>query len=110
MTILVVGGAFFLFFVFHGSQTGKSAVNIYGDGDLYESVPVGTERTVTIDRDGMKNVILIERDGVRMKSSTCRNQICVHTGKLLYSDTSVLDLNSWIVCLPNKVSVEVLIG
>ena len=108
--ILAAAGAIVLLYASHGSQTEKSTVNISVDGTLYESVPVGEERSVTIERNGNRNVILFERDGVRMLHSTCKNQICVNTGKLFYSDTGALDLNSWIVCLPNKVSVEVIVG
>ena len=108
--ILAAAGAMVFLYVSHGSQTKKSLVNIYVDGALYESVAAGEERSVTIEKNGNRNVILFERDGVRMLSSTCRNQVCVNTGKLYYSDTGVLDLNSWSVCLPNKVSVEVIIG
>ena len=92
------------------SVSGRDSVNIYVDGSLYESFPTGEEHIVTIERNGESNVILLEKDGVRMLSSTCRNQICVNTGKLYYADAEALDLNSWIVCLPNKVSVEVLPG
>ncbi len=106
--LLAAGAAALLLPGLRGSVSGRDAVNIYVDGALYESFPSGEEHTVTIERNGERNVILLEKDGVRMISSTCRNQICVHTGKLYYADAAALDLNSWIVCLPNKVSVEVL--
>lgn len=44
--------------------------------------------------------LLIEPDGIRMLSSPCKDQICVHTGKIRASGETV-------VCLPAKVSVSI---
>ena len=57
--------------------------------------------------DGKVNVIVIDSSGVRMESSTCKNQICVHHGTIDPNNADELLLDHWIVCLPNGVSVEV---
>ena len=51
--------------------------------------------------------IVIDESGVRMESSTCKNQICVHHSTIDPHAVDDLLLDRWIVCLPNAVSVEV---
>lgn len=93
-----------VFALTHHAQTGS--VNIYVGGELYESVPAGTEKTVVIRQDGGKvNTVEITASGVRMESSTCPNQDCVMKGTLPLSGSGLI--SDWIICLPNAVSVEV---
>ncbi|MDO4493199.1 MAG: NusG domain II-containing protein [Clostridia bacterium] len=90
-----------------GGKGAKGTVNIYVADELYASYPVAAPRTVTIEgEDGKVNVITIDGTGVVMASSTCSNQVCVNTGRISAEDSELFDLNNWIVCLPNRVSVE----
>ena len=45
-------------------------------------------------------------NGVRMESSSCKNQICVKQGTISLETADELALGRWIICLPNGVSVE----
>lgn len=58
----------------------------------------------TVMGDGNLPVtILVEPGGVRVSQSGCKDQICVKTGKLTYSGQTA-------VCLPAKVTVELISG
>ena len=103
--VLLAAGLLFLL-TRSGADPG-CRVDIYLDDVLYQSIRAGEETTVIIEREGKKNIILFEKDGVSMHSSSCKNQVCVNTGKLFYDDALMLELNRWIVCLPNGVSLEV---
>ena len=46
------------------------------------------------------NVVIIQDGIVYMKDATCKNQICVNTGKISKK-------GEMIVCLPNKVTVKI---
>ncbi|MDO4567705.1 MAG: NusG domain II-containing protein [Clostridia bacterium] len=82
-------------------------VNVYLDGELYRSLPYGEPAVLRIEQDtGEVNVIRITEQGVAMESSTCANQVCVHRGCV--SGVSHIAGDNWIICLPNRVSVEVL--
>lgn len=81
-------------------------VRVYVREELYAEVPVTSYQTLVVDQeDGKVNQITIDREGVHMASSTCKNQICVETG-VLRPGAEALAANNWIVCLPNGVSVE----
>lgn len=90
--------------IFYTTRRGGAAAKIYVNGDLYGTYPLAVNKTVTIDgADGAQNVVEIAGGEVFMKSASCRNQICVHTGKISKEGQSI-------VCLPNRVTVEVFGG
>ena len=83
-------------------------VTVYVGGEVYAKVSASDYQTITVDQgDGKVNVIVIDASGVRMDSSTCKNQICVRHGTIDPAQADELLLDHWIVCLPNGVSVEV---
>lgn len=89
-------------------ETTGATVTIYVGGSEYQKVSADDYQTITIDQgDGRVNVVVIDESGVRMESSTCKNQICVHHGVVDPREANELLLDNWIVCLPNGVSVEV---
>ena len=89
-------------------KSNAAQVTIYVGGAVYAQVSADDYQTITVDQgDGKVNVIVIDSRGVRMESSTCKNQICVHHGTIDPNNADELLLDHWIVCLPNGVSVEV---
>ena len=89
-------------------KTDAAQVTVYVGGAVYAQVSANDYQTITVDQgDGKVNVIVIDSSGVRMESSTCKNQICVHHGTIDPNKVDELLLDHWIVCLPNGVSVEV---
>lgn len=81
---------------------------IYVGGEVYQKLPLDEPAAITIDQgDGRVNVVVIDEAGVRMASSTCKNQICVLEGTLRPDEAEGLALGRWIVCLPNGVAVEI---
>ena len=105
--LLLALAAFFASRLF--TQTSSSAhVTVYVSGAVYAQVSASDYQTITVDQgNGKVNVIVIDESGVRMESSTCKNQICVHHGTIDPNNADELLLDHWIVCLPNGVSVEV---
>ena len=105
--LLLALAAFFASRLF--AQTSDAAqVTVYVSGAVYAQVSANDYQTITVDQGGGKvNVIVIDGSGVRMESSTCKNQICVHHGTIDPNNADELLLDHWIVCLPNGVSVEV---
>ena len=85
-----------------------ATVSVFVNGAEYAKVVADDYQTITVDQgDGKVNMIVIDQSGVSMKSSTCKNQICVHHGVIDPHQADELLLDHWIVCLPNGVSVEV---
>ena len=89
-------------------KTDAAQVTVYVGGAVYAQVSANDYQTITVDQgDGKVNVIVIDESGVRMESSTCKNQICVRHGTIDPHQADELLLDHWIICLPNGVSVEV---
>jgi hypothetical protein len=85
-----------------------ATVTVYVGGAVYQKASATDYQTITIDQgNGKVNVVVIDESGVYMKSSTCKNQICVHHGAIDPASADDLLLDDWIICLPNGVSVEV---
>lgn len=105
--LLLALAAFFSTRLF-AQENDTAKVTVYVGGAVYAQVSASDYQTITVDQGGGKvNVIVIDSRGVRMESSTCKNQICVHHGAIDPNNADELLLDHWIVCLPNGVSVEV---
>ncbi len=90
------------------TKTPGTTVTVYVQGEVYMRVPADAYQTITIDQgDGKVNVIVIDESGVRMESSTCKNQLCVRQGTIDPSRVDDVFGSNWIVCLPNGVAIEV---
>ena len=105
--LLLALAAFFSTRLF-AQENDTAKVTVYVGGAVYAQVSASDYQTITVDQGGGKvNVIVIDSRGVRMESSTCKNQICVHHSVIDPKNADDLLLDNWIVCLPNAVSVEV---
>ena len=85
-------------------------MKIYVGDELYKEISLSEDQTVIIEQQDCKNVIRIENGGVFMQESTCRNQDCIEQGTVTPENAGSRALGNWIICLPNKVSVELAPG
>lgn len=96
LLMLAVGGLLWLFL--RPDRTPDNAVvRITVDGELFGEYALDENREISI-RD--TNVCVIEDGSVYMKSADCPDQICVKTKAIRTGAGSI-------VCLPNKVVVEI---
>ena len=85
----------------------EDMVIIRVDDREYLRVPLSQPQTVTIEQeDGSVNVVEITERGAVMQSSTCHNQLCVHMGAVTLDNWEFRPNGAFIICLPNRVSVE----
>lgn len=71
------------------------------DGEIYREVSLNEDQRIEIKKEGVTVNVLDIRDGkADMKSATCPDKLCVHQNPVSKSGESI-------VCLPNKVVVEV---
>lgn len=77
------------------------------DGKEYKRVPLTAPQVVTIEQaDGCANVVEVTAQGAVMRSSTCDNQLCVGMGEVTVDNWPYRANQQFIICLPNRVSVE----
>ena len=85
----------------------EDTVIIRVDDREYLRVPLSQPQTVTIEQaDGSVNVVEVSDRGAVMRSSTCHNQLCVHMGEVTVDNWEFRPNGAFIICLPNRVSVE----
>ena len=81
--------------------TAGDKVQISADGEVYGIYPLDMDREIEVTEDGHTNHITIKDGQVSMSYSTCRNQVCVNTGAISHTKDAI-------VCLPNRVVVEII--
>ena len=81
--------------------TGGDKVKISADGQVYGIYPLDEDGEIEVTEDGHTNHITIKDGQVSMSYSTCRNQVCVNTGAISHTKDAI-------VCLPNRVVVEII--
>jgi len=107
--IIIIGAALAVCLVaallFAGS--GGSVVRVYVGEELYEEASLYMDRIIVIEQsDGCRNEVCIEKGKVYMAFSTCENQNCVNQGEMTPDNIASRALSNWIICLPNRVTVE----
>lgn len=84
------------------ADAGASAsVRVTVDGSVYGIYALGEEQEIPIVQDGVTTNVLTIRDGkADMTEADCPDKLCVH-------QKAISKNHEMIVCLPNKVVVEV---
>ena len=85
------------------SEFQGTEVRITVDGEVFGIYDLYEDQTIKVERDGHSNVVVIENGTVKMDSASCKNQICVEHGAISHGNDSI-------ICLPNKVTVEIIAG
>lgn len=89
-------------------QALSGMVEIRVDGELHSTVALDRPGETRIEQDGGEvNVLSVDGAGnVRMAYSSCRNQLCVQQGSMSADNWARRAMGRTIVCLPNRVLVE----
>lgn len=91
-------------------STPTHTVVIYVGNTVYQTVSLDKEQTIAIEQeDGRENTIELSPNGVRMLHANCKNQDCVKQGLLTLDNWNERIWRNWIICLPNQVSVELVV-
>lgn len=81
------------------------------DGGEYARVSLNEPtRLPIVQEDGSENVLVVTQEGAYMESANCRDQICVQQGPVTVRNYESRVNGPWIICLPHKLSVELIVG
>ena len=97
--IMIILGLIVSYTLATGNDAGDT-VNIKVNGEMYAYYSLSDDQTVDVEQNGHINKITIKDGTVQMAYSDCKNQICVNDGQISKTNQSI-------VCLPNKVMVEI---
>ena len=111
LAIVILAAAIMVFALLTRPQADENMVVISVDGKEWARVPLSKPQTVTVEQeDGSVNVIEISDHGAVMESSTCHNQLCVQMGEVTVDNWEYRPNQQFIICLPNRVSVELMVA
>jgi hypothetical protein len=106
LLIGAVALAALLLWLLTARQSGPVAY-IYVDGAFYTAARLDSPSEITIDQGGgVVNRLVVVDGAISMHSASCQNQDCVLQGWLSEANAADRPLQNWIVCLPNRVTVE----
>ncbi len=86
-----------ILYLFLPRENAAETVIITKNGQFYRQVPLNADSTVDIEGD---NTVVIKSGEVYMEYADCPDKLCINQGK-------ITDSSKKIICLPNKVIVEV---
>jgi hypothetical protein len=102
--LLVVSTIGAMFIAYGGTYTADANVRVMVDGTLYGVYPFGEAREIVVRKDYENRIVIEKGDAgkmrVRMEDATCPGKDCVHHAPIDLSGQSI-------VCLPNRLSVEI---
>lgn len=96
---LIVIGLVMSFFIVSGRGEGEMVVATV-DGETYGTYSLGDDRKITIEKGSHTNTFEIKDGRVHMIRANCHNHDCINEGTISRSGETI-------VCLPNKVVLEV---
>ena len=103
--IILLGGLLFVLavitlIVFLTRQAGAEVV-VCVDGQEVAAFPLDVDTTYEIEgAGGGRNLLVIEGGQAYLSDASCPDLLCVHMGKISRAGQSI-------ICLPNKVTVEI---
>lgn len=96
--LIIIGAAFFRISA-SGNEKGKN-VTVSVDGKKYGTYSLSQNKTVVIRHGKNINKFTIKNGTVQMTHANCHNGLCLKEGKIESTGQSI-------VCLPNKVVIEI---
>ena len=91
-----------IYIVGFGSANETDVVGIYSNSKLVEKIDLSkldSERKITISGENGNNVILAQKNSIKMLSAECPDKVCVNHGELKKGGAPI-------ICLPNKLVIR----
>lgn len=99
--ILILSLVIYFFTTKKPENSNNKIVEITVDGKIYKEFPLSKKsESINIDTKYGHNIVKVEDGLVYMYESDCKDQICVHMGK-------ISDVGDNIICLPNRLLVKI---
>lgn len=108
--VLVVAVAGMLAVKFFSPGNVTHSARILVGSYVYKEVSLDEDQVIEIDQgNGIVNHVEVKDGAINMMDSTCPDQQCVEQGEITPENYEERPLRNWIVCLPNQVTVELVL-
>lgn len=88
------------------SPTAKILVGNY----VYKEVSLDEDQVIEVDQgNGTINHVVVKDGAINMLDSTCPDQQCIGQGEITAENYEDRILRNWIICLPNQVTIELVL-
>lgn len=85
------------------SRTAGTAVRVTVGGNIYGTYPLDRDDTIRVANGENYNILVIKDGEASISEASCPNKLCIKQGKISAEGQSI-------ICLPNKLVVEVIGG
>lgn len=100
LAVFLIAAGLFMSYSFSLGKSAGSSVDISCNGKLFGTYSLAEDRVITVDLNGHCNKVTINNGTVSMSFSDCTGQDCIHHAPIKKTGENI-------VCLPNKVVVEI---
>ena len=91
-------------------NTVTDRARIYVGSYIYKEVSLSEDQVIEIDQgNGIVNHVEVKDGAIFMADSSCPDQQCVGQGDISMENYEIRVLRNWIVCLPNQVTVALVL-
>lgn len=98
--ILLLSGVFYALGILSPKDAGAQVL-IRIDGELYKSLPLDKDGSYPIKQEtGDYNLVVIKDGKAFIQEASCPDKLCIRQGKISFE-------NETVVCLPNKLVLEI---
>ncbi len=106
--LVAVAGMAAVRFLAPNAPVGRA--KIYVGSYVYKEVSLDEDQVIEIDQGSdVVNHVEVKDGAINMVDSTCPDQQCVHQGEITAENYEDRALRNWIVCLPNQVTIELVL-
>ncbi|MCQ2420146.1 MAG: NusG domain II-containing protein [Clostridia bacterium] len=77
----------------------SSAVGIYQNGILLQTVDLSSDQTIVVEGEAGRNTIVVQNGEILVRSAECPDGVCVKHGPLSPGGTPI-------ICLPNRLVIR----
>lgn len=97
--VLVLIAVLIWLFIYLTRSEGASVL-VTVDGEVYGEYPLSTDTEIRIGGEETYNLLVIKDGEAEVVEASCPDKLCVNQGKISFNGQSI-------ICLPNKLIVEV---
>ena len=99
VVVAIIAGALYFSGILRPKEEGQKAI-VYVDGKVFVEADLNIDNKYDIESNGHHNILEIKDGYANMIDADCPDQLCVKQKKISLK-------NETIVCLPNKVVIEI---